>query len=155
MIPCKATIPPNMHRMELVQNIARLGSGTGESGETITRAKYCTGKPFYFIPPQNYPTAFFSGWILSYLILPYPTLSYFFAHAMISLGGRLLKWLLYAKALLRGELSAQQTEGFQMPPHADSKQNGITPCEAAVPSKLHGMEAVQNIARPTSRAEAR
>ena len=66
---------------------------------------------------------------------------------MISLGGRFLKRLLLAKALLRGELSAQQTEGFQMPPHADSKQNGITPCEVTVPSKLYGMELVQNIAR--------
>ena len=58
---------------------------------------------------------------LSHFILPYPTLSYFFAHTMISLGGKLLKCLLYAKALLRGELSAQQTEGFQTSPIADSK----------------------------------
>ena len=65
---------------------------------------------------------------------------------MISLGGRLLKWLLYAKALLRGELSAQQTEGFQTSPIADSKQNGITPCEVTIPPNLYGMEAVQNIA---------
>ena len=65
--------------MELVQNIARLGSGTGESGETITRAKYCTGKAilpyptaelsYLFLRVGFYPT-------LSYLILLYPTLSY-------------------------------------------------------------------------------
>ena len=72
--------------MELVQNIARLGSETGESGETITRAKYCTGKPSCFIPPQNYLALFIerdfilpfsSGRILSYFILPHPTLSHF------------------------------------------------------------------------------
>ena len=40
---------------------------------------------------------------------------------MIPLGGRLLNCLLYAKAPLRGELSAQQTEAFQMPPHAGKK----------------------------------
>ena len=66
---------------------------------------------------------------------------------MVSLGGRLLKRLLHAKALLRGERSAQQTEGFQTPPHADKKIGGITPCEVTVPSKLHGMDVVQNIAR--------
>ena len=56
--------------MEAVQNIARLGSGTGESGETITRAKYCTGNAI--LP---YPTA-----ESSYLFLRvgfYPTSSYF------------------------------------------------------------------------------
>ena len=57
--PFDATVPSKLHGMEAVQNIARLGSRTGESGETITRAKYCTGKPSYFIPPQNYPTFFF------------------------------------------------------------------------------------------------
>ena len=98
---------------------------------------------YLFLRVGFYPT-------LSYLILLYPTLSYFFAHTMISLGGKLLKCLLYAKALLRGERSAQLTEGFQTSPIADSKQNGITPCEAAVPSQLHGMEAVQNIARLAS-----
>ena len=92
-----------------------------------TRAKYCTGKPFYFIPPQNYLALFIEQDFillyptLSYFILLYPTLSYFFAHTMISLGEKLLKWLLLAKALLRGELSAQQTEGFQTPPHAGKK----------------------------------
>ena len=82
----------------------------------------------YFIPPHPtlshlillYPT-------LSYFILLYPTLSYFFAHIMISLGGRLLNCLLYSKALLRGERSAQQTEGFQMPPYADSKTKRYNP----------------------------
>ena len=42
IIQCKATIPSKLYGMELVQKIARLGSGTGESGETIPRAKYCT-----------------------------------------------------------------------------------------------------------------
>ena len=113
--------------MEAVQNIARPASGTGESGETITRAKYCTGKPSYFIPPQNYLALFIEQDFillyptLSYTIPPYPTLSYFFAHTMVSLGERLLKCLTYSKALLRGELSAQQTEGFQMPPLKGSK----------------------------------
>ena len=72
--------------MEAVQNIARLGSGTGESGETITRAKYCTGNAilpcptaelsYLFLRVGFYPTS-------SYSILLYPT---FFAHTMVSLG---------------------------------------------------------------------
>ena len=122
-------------------------------GKQITRAKYCTRKAVFLYPTAElsylflrvgfYPT-------LSYLILLYPTLSYFFDHAMIFLGGRFLKRLLHAKALLRGELSAQQTEGFQTPPHADSKQNGITPCEATLPPNPYRTKAVQNTARLAS-----
>ena len=90
---------------------------------------------------------FSSGRILSYFILPHPTLSYFFTHTMIFLGGNHLKWLLYAKALLRGERSAQQTEPFQRHRTQTAKQSGIIPCEVTVPYNLHGMQAVQNIAR--------
>ena len=139
--------------MEAVQNIARLGSGTGEGRRTnrpckilhdlqAERERVAKQSPvqniaresrlalshrriilpfslsgflsYLFLRVGFYPT-------LSYLILLYPTLSYFFAHAMISLGGKLLKCLLNTKALLRGELSAQQTEGFQMPPLKGSK----------------------------------
>ena len=106
--PCEVTVPSKLHGMEAVQNIAR-------------------GMQFHLVSPQNYPTAILSGRILSYFVLPYPTLSYFFAHIMISLGGSLLDCLLHAKALLRGELSAQQTEGFQTPPHADRKTKRYDP----------------------------
>ena len=93
--------------MELVQNIARLGSGTGEGRQDNHPCKILHGKAillyptaeFLFIRVGFYPT-------LSYFIPPYPTLSYFFAHTMISLGGKLLKRLLHAKAPLRGTVCA-------------------------------------------------